>query len=474
MKVTLCAGALFIALGALALRILQPPAPLAIPASSVELHSVVLVVPGQSRSAPVDLTLERGYISDIRPARAAGITGYILPGLADAHIHGPMLPLPGQNELFAFLYLYHGVTSARMAAGDARMRDAIDGGEYPGPRVLSCGPFLDGKPPLWPNSLVVTDEPSAEAAVEQVAAEGYDCIKVYNELTAEASREIYQAAKQRSLAVIGHVPWRQNFDAVYIDDIQHLVGWAPRSAEDGATEYIHRLMKLKYLDQQRVQALIDASLARGFALTPTLVTLQRKFALSDYADLEQSDAAALLPSYYRDQLWHPQRGLVSARLLSPAQHDQFRALYPQAQRAVRSLYEAGVALHSGTDSAAEFIVPGAGLLEELQLLQQTGLTPEQVLEISSVNTVRYLHGKAYGRLSVGAPADFVVYAMDPTQDLANLDTRTAVVRNGVYFERNALEEQLQRYQVWFNHPAYRVITTSLVSAGLFAVSMLSH
>ena len=234
LKVILCTAVLFIALGAITLRVLQPPAAMAIPAPNAVLRSVVLVVPGESHSQPVDLTVENGYISDVRPAREAGINGYVLPGLVDAHVHGPMLPLPGQSELFAFLYLYHGVTSARMAAGDAQMRDAITGGEYVGPRILSCGSFLDGEPPLWPSSLVVTDKASAEAAVEQVAAEGYDCIKVYNELTAGASREIYEAANDRSLSVIGHVPWRQDFGAVYIDDIQHLVGWAPRSAGAGA------------------------------------------------------------------------------------------------------------------------------------------------------------------------------------------------------------------------------------------------
>ena len=141
---------LFIASGVAALGwyALQPPAPLAMPAPGVKLESVVLVIPGKFHSAPVNLVVEGSRITRIEPAAAGEVKGYVLPGLVDAHMHGPLLPMPGERALYAFLHLYHGVTMTRMAAGDSRMRDEVLAGLYPGPRIFSCGPFLDGDPPL--------------------------------------------------------------------------------------------------------------------------------------------------------------------------------------------------------------------------------------------------------------------------------------------------------------------------------------
>lgn len=73
------------------------------------------------------------------------------------------------------------------------------------------------------------------------------------------------------------------------------------------------------------------------------------------------------------------------------------AQHPLAEGAVKTLYKAGVELHSGIDSPAEFIDPGAGLIEELALLAATGLSPEQVLEVSAVTTARYLGGNGAER-----------------------------------------------------------------------------
>ena len=157
---------LLVGVGALGRHALQPPPPLPIPEPGFTLESVVLVVPGKFHSKPVNIAVEGNRITRIEPAPPGPTQGYVLPGLVDAHMHGPPLPMPGERALFAFLHLYHGVTLARMAAGDALMRDEIRAGLYPGPRIYTCGPFFDGDPPLWPTSVVLTEPEQAVAAVD--------------------------------------------------------------------------------------------------------------------------------------------------------------------------------------------------------------------------------------------------------------------------------------------------------------------
>ena len=45
---------------------------------------------------------------------------------------------------------------------------------------------------------------------------------------------------------------------------------------------------------------------------------------------------------------------------------------------VSQLHKAGVRIHVGTDSPNPFVVPGAGFHQELRLLVEAGLTPEEV------------------------------------------------------------------------------------------------
>ena len=73
----------------------------------------------------------------------------MIPGLIDMHVHFPPDTGLRQTELFALLFLDHGVTTVR-DAGDvdgtatAPARDAAKSGAFPVPRVLACGYFVDG------------------------------------------------------------------------------------------------------------------------------------------------------------------------------------------------------------------------------------------------------------------------------------------------------------------------------------------
>jgi imidazolonepropionase-like amidohydrolase len=361
-----------------------------------------------------------------------------------------------------------------MAAGDAAMRDAIRAGEYPGPQLLCCGPFVDGEPPLWPGSQVVTDASTASQAVTRIHAEGYDCVKVYNELTEVAAAAIHRTARELGIPVIGHVPWRTDFTAAHIDDVQHLVGLYHANPQIEADPGVHAMLQLASVDRERVDDIIAALPSTPKALTPTLITLQRKYALKDSTQLANSAQAQLLPNYYSSHLWHPSQGLVSARVLTTQDQHEFSALYPAVERSLMQLYLAGLPLHTGTDAPAEFIVPGAGLWEELQLLSAIGLGPETALKLSTVDTARYLRGGGEDRpqLSEGAPADFVVYSKDPTSDLRHLSSRTAVVTQGRVYTGEMLDQQLQRYQSWYENPAYRLTSNTLVKSGLALIGAL--
>jgi imidazolonepropionase-like amidohydrolase len=426
---------------------LRPPAPLGLPEPGVTLSGVTVVNPGVDRKPGQRVVVEGETIRSIEdetaPDPASPYAGaYVLPGLIDMHVHFPPPSPFGSTELFAFLFLHHGVTTVR-DAGDVQgtatkaARSGIEDGRFPGPRIFACGPFVDGPDPLWPNSRVVTDPAEAERVVAEIARE-YDCVKAYNGLTPNVSRALHEAARRRGIPVIGHVPQGSRFDDAELDDVQHTMGIAFAEGEEGP--YPKSLKAWRQVDDARMEEVVRVALARGVALTPTLVALERLSRTDDRGALSAEPDVQLLPRVYRDVVW------ASSGRLTAEDYAAMRDALEAEKRLVRRLHEAGARLHVGTDSLVAFVVPGASMHRELALLVNAGLTPEEAWAIATRENGEFLGVAGLGRLAAGAPADLLVFRQDPTRDLKALSTLEAVVARGRLYERSALDAQLERYQ----------------------------
>ena len=220
------------------------------PPQGAILAGLELVNPGGARRSGVTLVVVGERIAEIATgpvagasARYAGCTA--LPGLVDLHVHHPPAAALGQRELFALLFLAHGVTSVRDTGtfdfSLASHRRAIDSGARPGPRTFACGPILDGEPPGWPGARVVREPAEAEPAVAALAAEGADCLKVYNNLDEASLRAIQAAAARRGLRVVAHVPFAVPFEHLAQLEVQHLMGLGEDWAQAGDEE--HRALR---------------------------------------------------------------------------------------------------------------------------------------------------------------------------------------------------------------------------------------
>src|SRR5688572_7672293 len=171
-----------------------------------------------------------GPIGDIAVPEAAEVveaTGlYLIPGLWDMHVHSVAdAALAGSARLVApqdwnfLLFLAHGVTGVRnMGDGTVDVtlelsklirRQLAEGSLRGPPRFLTAGPTIDGDPYLGRSrKLVVPNAPDARAAVERLAANGADLIKVYENLSREAYFAIMDESRRRGISVDGHVPFR--------------------------------------------------------------------------------------------------------------------------------------------------------------------------------------------------------------------------------------------------------------------------
>lgn len=456
-------------------RVIQPPAPLPLPPRGFVLSDVTLVEPGAGRHHHRSLAVEGAQIASIEAAKPAADDPFagatVLPGLNDLHVHFPPPTIPGQTELWAFLFLYHGVTAVRDAAdvdgsATALVRQGISEDRFPAPRHLACGPFVDGDPPRWGNSIVVRTPEEGRLAVQQVLAGDFDCVKAYDSLSEEILTAVREEAREHGLPVIGHVPRGVPFERARLDDSQHLIGVAGWSSDE--RRFPFNQIKWSNVPDERIEAVIEQSLRLGLAHTPTLITTERLAAMRDYEGLLREPDSLLLPRFYREVIWHPDGGVTPAGRMTAADFDVTdRALAAKLQ-VVKRMHDAGVRLHSGTDALVAFVVPGASLHRELRLFVRAGLTPEQALAISTRASAEFLGVPELGRLRAGAPAELAIFRDDPTQSLDALDTLLGVVRDGRLYSRADLDAQLERYRSHFEGGLYDALLTPLVRRAVAA------
>jgi imidazolonepropionase-like amidohydrolase len=456
-----CAALASAALAVLAVPAWRGAGELRVAEAGVALAGLTVVNPGEGRETGRSIEVRGDRITRISAAPLAGASqayagSFVLPGLVDLHVHHPPALAIGQRELFDLLFLAHGVTSIRDTGSfDGRLlayRRRIDAGELVAPRLFACGAILDGDPPGWPGARPVTGAARAAAAVGRLAAEGADCVKVYNHLDEPTFVAIREAAAARGLPVVAHVPELVPFDRVAGVEVQHLMGLT----DDWPA-----------LSEREIDHYVFHSLRFGIAHTPTLVVFARAARLEDTGALAADPAARLLPRFYRELLWNPGRNPLVLRL-TPGDWRDLGTRLAGMQRVVRRLHESGVRVLAGSDTLNPYVVPGAGLQAELAHLADSGLGLEGAWIAATRHAGEALGVPGLGRLTEGAPADFAIYGADPSRDLGAFGSLQAVVARGRLYPKESLDaaaaRQRGRLDDWLYSALFRASARLVIAA----------
>ncbi len=383
------------------------------------------------------------------PAGARVIEGrgkYLMPGLADMHVHLEHFPDPALLGLF----LANGVTTVRNMDGRPEIlewRRQVRDGSLLGPTIYTAGPLLDGDPPRRPDNTVVKDAAEARAAVLAQADAGYDFIKVYSNVSSDAYQAILAAARERGLPVAGHVPGGVSLEEVLAGGqaaIEHLGDYDDAiEAEDspfkGRYQWFKRLLAMP-MDPARAKAIAELQAERGVWTVPTLVQADRALAPPDVVrEWLAAPEMAYVPADARE-FWLEAR--TSTRLdeadwqLVPRGRAQRLAL-------LGTLREAGVPLLVGTDTPNPFVVPGFAVHEELRNFVAAGFTPAAALAAASREAARFLGElDRWGAVEPGQRADLLLLDADPLADLANLRQPAGVMVRGRWLPREELDRLL--------------------------------
>src|SRR6516165_9506404 len=345
----------------------------------------------------------------------------VLPGLIDAHTHITFDPKFGYDRLAislprealigaknARITLLAGFTTIRNVGAsefaDIALRDAINAGDVPGPRIDASGPALSITGGHCDDNLLPYEWHATEVGVadgvenvqhkvRELIKYGADVIKIcatggvlsmgdnpqHSQYTQEELRAIVADAHRLGRKVAAHAHGAEG------------IVWAANAGVDSIEHG-------SYIDDAGIAAMKQ----KGTYLVPTLY-------LGDW----------LIDNAVQTHMPPP--------LLAKA-----KEVIPAARQNVARGFAAGVKGGFGTDAA---VYPHGMNAHEFAVMVRLGLTPLQVIQAATINDADLLGwSDRVGSLEPSHFADIIAVDGDPLQDITTLERVKFVMKNGTIYK----------------------------------------
>ena len=379
------------------------------------------------------------------PAGARIIDGTgktLLPGMVGLHDHS-YYTTSGRTVQSNFsaplLYLASGVTTIRTTGAnnpyaEINLRRAIEGGQFPGPRLFITGPYLTGSGLGLGSTMVdLKDEDEARRVVAYWAQEGVSWLKFYTGVSRAAMKAAIDEGHKRGIKFTGHLCSVSHREAVAlgIDGLEH--GLFANSDYDKTRKpdqcSPNMMTSFVGLDVNGadVQATFKDMIDHKVALSSTLVVYE--LYVANRPPLEQRVLDAMSPDARTEYLTSRAR-IAEGNGAIPLE------VFKTGMKYERAFAKAGGILGSGVDPTGNGgALFGYGNQRNLELLVEAGFTPVEAIQVGSSNGAKALgiFGET-GSVSVGKDADLVLVTGNPAVRIADIKNVELVFRAGLGFD----------------------------------------
>ncbi len=425
----------------------------------------VTIVPMTGEGAVVEgatVVVVDGRIAKVGPAgevevpegarRIDGRGKYLIPGLADMHVHlfsdeeAPDSAAPDELGVM----VANGVTAIRLMIGTPEhlaLRREVEAGRVLGPQLWVASPQFTGREDV--NCRVVTTPEEARAAVKEVADAGYDFVKLTLDITPEVFDAIVAEAARNGIRVIGHVDPRVGVARALAagQHIEHLDNYMESvladtsptraSVSDRGVGRPANWVTLDHVDDAKVLAIARATAEARVFTTPTLTMFKLAFAQGQSdEEIRARPEWVLMPPKHRALYLR-----ANARYWANPPSEERRKRYIEVRnRMVKEIAAAGGPILAGSDTPEWFLGYGFTLHREMENFVAAGLTPYQALATATRNPAEFLHALTeWGTIEPGKRADLVLLSADPLADIRNTTRIEGVSVGGRWLDRAALD-----------------------------------
>ncbi len=385
------------------------------------------------------IVIESGHVREVlsgsqAPAGAAAIdlkSQTCMPGLIDSHTH-----LTGQTSRTEYVDRYHwnvadyvirstvyarrtllaGFTTVRnlgdSANESASLRNAINAGVVPGPRIFTAGKAIgstgghadptngyrqDLAKDLGAVDGIINSPEDAVKAVREHYKLGDDVIKIMpsggvldegasgdnSQMTLEEIRAVVTTAHDYGFAVAAHAHGAEAIRRAVIGGVD--------SIEHGT-----------FMDAEDMKLMVE----HGTYYVPTIIA-------GDFVA-----RTAKIPGYY------------PAAVARKAQE-----IGPLIQATAGRAYKAHVKIAFGTDAA---VYPHGENAHEFELMVGAGMPPMFCIQAATVSAATLLRQKDLGSIAPGKIADVVAVPGNPIEDISLMKRVSFVMKDGVVYKLNSV------------------------------------
>jgi len=373
------------------------------------------------------LVIEDGRITSVGssveakiPADAVRIellNATVLPGMIDAHTHLTMEPRFGYETLAisvprealigaknARATLMAGFTTVRNvgASGyaDVALRDAINAGDVPGPRMMVSGPALGITGGHCDNNML----PSEYHAVGDGVADGIAAVQHKVRENIKYGADLIKVCATGGVLSLGDNPQASQYT---LEEMKAIVADAHRLGRKVAA-HAHGAEGIRWAAEAGVD-----SIEHGSYIDDAGIAVMKEH------------GTYLVPTLYLGDWMIDNAGLTR---LPPPLLAKAKEVIPAARKNIAHAFASGVKVAFGTDAA---VYPHGMNAHEFAVMVRLGLTPLQAIQAATVNAADLLgwSGKV-GALEPGAWADIVAVDGDPVKDVTTLERVKFVMKGG--------------------------------------------
>jgi imidazolonepropionase-like amidohydrolase len=384
------------------------------------------------------IVIEAGKIAGVGPGTEAKSSNNdriidlsnatILPGLTDAHTHltgdprnlgyqslGISLPratLTGARN--ARVTLEAGFTTVRNVGADGfsdvALRDAINDGDIPGPRMLVSGPALGITGGHCDENLL----PFEYHVTSDGVADGIQAVQHKVRENIKYGADLIKICATGGVLSKGDNPQASQYT---LEEMKAIVADAHRLGRKVAA-HAHGAQGILWASQAGVDSIEHASYIDDEAIGEM-----------------KKNGTYLVPTLYLGDWFveHAAENHVPDFLLVKAQ-----AVMPAARKNVAHAFARGVKVAFGTDAA---VYPHGLNAHEFAVMVKLGLTPLEAIQAATINAADLLGwADKIGAIEPGKWADIVAVNGDPLQDVTTLERVQFVMKGGTVVKNEYLQQ----------------------------------